>query len=524
MPPPPIPPTFSFRAALAGREPDVLASLFASIDLGVMLTDLEHRTLMVNRRFCELFGVDGCQVVNLDVDEVRQAVRARISDLPHWEQNLKDIYAKPKASQVDVLKLKNPDCMLRRESHPVFDPEGEVIGRLWTFADQTAEARRQEHRTLLHRMSTLFDAEPARVYQGLVRTISSHYDSTCIVSLRQGDIMHFHAIASPVPGVEAMTQNTLDESYCQWCLAQNGPLIIQDARQDENYARVMPAQMGITRYMGVPICDAQGETVGTLCILDHRSDELLTEDDLHFMQLVAMRLTAELERETQIRHLERNLAEMQTQLIQSEKLAVTGQLAATIAHDVRNIVSAMRLDLEDTASPELLDHLDRFGVLCHRLLSYSRPKRLEIASLDLANVLRRTVDLFAKHAEIAGMELVLDVPANTPSVRAIEDRLESLFANLILNAIESTPAGGRLTISVDPPAGQTVRVTFSDTGPGFPEGIEERLRRPFASTRAEGFGLGLYSCGQIMKEIGGSIRLENAAPKGARVTLEFLVG
>lgn len=524
MPPPPLPPSFSFRAALAGREPDVLASLFASIDLGVMLTDLEHRTLMVNRRFCELFGVDGGQVVNLDVDEVRQAVRARIIDLATWEANLKDIYDRPQASQVDALKLKQPDCTLRRETHPVFDPEGEVVGRLWTFADQTAEARRQEHRTLLHRMSTLFDAEPARVYQGLVRTISGHYDSTCIVSLRQGDIMHFHAIASPVPGVEAMTQNTLDESYCQWCLAQNGPLIIQDARQDENYARVMPAQMGITRYMGVPIWDAQGETVGTLCILDHRSDEMLTEDDLQFMQLVAMRLTAELERETQIRDLERSLAEVQTQLIQSEKLAVTGQLAATIAHDVRNIVSAMRLDLEDTASPELLDHLDRFGVLCHRLLSYSRPKKLEIASVDLISVLQRTVDLFAKHAEIAGIKLTLHMPEQIPPVRAIEDRLESLFANLILNAIQSTPAGGQLAIEAAPAQEGRVAVVFADSGPGFPEGIEERLKRPFASSRAEGFGLGLYSCGQIMKEIGGSIRLENGEPNGARVTLEFLVG
>ncbi len=522
MPPPPIPPSFSFRAALAGREPDVLASLFASIYLGVMLTDLEHRTLMVNRRFCELFGVDGGQVVNLDVEEVREAVRARIMDLTTWEENLQDIYTRPKASQIDTLKLKKPECVLRRETHPVFDPDGEVIGRLWTFVDQTAEARRQDHRTLLHRMSTLFDAEPARVYQALVRTISGHYDSTCIVSIRQGDIMHFHAIASPVPGVEAMNQNTLDESYCQWCLAQNGPLIIQDARQDENYARVMPAQMGITRYMGVPIWDAQGETVGTLCILDHRSEELLTNDDLQFMQLVAMRLTAELEREAQIRDLEHNLAEMQTQLIQSEKLAVTGQLAATIAHDVRNIVSAMRLDLEDTASPELLDHLDRFGVLCHRLLSYSRPKKLEVAHLDLLSVLQRTVDLFVKHAEIAGMVLVLEAPTQTPPVRAIEDRLESLFANLILNAIESTPTGGQLTITVHPSAGAKVQVTFADTGPGFPSGIEERLKRPFASTRAEGFGLGLYSCGQIMKEIGGMIRLENGQPGGARVILEFL--
>gem|GEM_PF-4561008 len=81
----------------------MLASLFASIDMGVMLTDLEHRTLMVNRRFCELFGVDGGQVVNLDVEEVREAVRARIIDLATWEANLKDIYDRPQASQVDAL-------------------------------------------------------------------------------------------------------------------------------------------------------------------------------------------------------------------------------------------------------------------------------------------------------------------------------------------------------------------------------------------------------------------------------------
>lgn len=524
MKPPDPQPAFAVRDILAGREPEILASVFASIDVGVMLTDLDHRTLAVNRRFCELFLVDGSQVVNLDVEEVREAVRSRIVDLEGWEANLAEIYAVPEASQVDQLTLTGPPCVLHRETHPVFNADGEVTGRIWTFVDQTLQARREARDALLHQMSTLFDPDPRFVYTGLVRAISAFYDSTCVLSIRNGEIMEFHAISSPVPGVEEMTQNVLSESYCQFCLDQNGPTLIQDARLDPTHAAILPARVGMTRYMGVPILMNRGETRGTLCILDHRSEEILTGEDLRLMQLVAMRLTAELERESQLKHLQRNLEDVQSQLVQSEKLAATGALAATIAHDVRNIVSAMRLDWEGTAPPQILDHLDRFSVLCHRLLSYSHPKTLEVSSVGLAVVLHRVLELFARHAELASVRL--DAAEVDPELRilAAEDRLESLFANLAMNAIQSMSGGGTLRVSAVRLRPGLVQVCFADSGPGFPTNIAERLRRPFRSERAGGFGLGLYSCGQIMREVDGRIALLNGEPHGAVVELEFREG
>lgn len=512
--------TFAVREALAGRELEILASVISTIDIGVMLTELDHTTVAVNRRFCELFGIDGSSVVNEDVEGVRQSVRARIVHLAVWEQNLAEAYADPFRVQVDRLELKNPDCILLRETRPVLNERSEPSGRIWTFIDHTAAARREARDHLLQRMSTLFDRDPRAVYQGLVREISAYYDSTCVLSIRDNTIMHFYAIASPIPGVEEMTQNVLGESYCQFCLASNGPIIIQDARLDPAHSAILPAREGLTRYMGVPLLGADGDALGTLCILDHRSDELLSADDLQLMQLVAMRLTAELEREARLKNLESNLADVQSQLVQSEKLAATGALAATIAHDVRNIVSAMRLDWEGNAPPRTLDHLDRFSVLCHRLLSYSRPKKLEIAHVQVAVVLRRVLDLFARHCQLAGVEVILDVESEEQTIRAIEDRLESLFANLVLNAIQSMPDGGSLSIKVFGSAPGRLMVTFCDSGPGFPENIETRLKKPFRSGRPGGFGLGLYSCRQIMNEVGGSMTLRNA--DGAVVELEFV--
>ena len=213
------------------------------------------------------------------------------------------------------------------------------VARLWTFLDISVEARRRKIRETLAASSAFFDSEPRLVYQHLVDLVGSHYGSLTFLSVLDGDFMRFHAVGGPDGPAKAMEGNQLADSYCQFCLLANTPIIVQDASLDPLYANVLPAKHGLTRYLGVPLVSPTGTSIGTLCVLDSRSNEPFDEEDLRFLEQIAVRISYELDRENQIRSLEGDLKStgealrrMQHKLIQSEKLAVTGMLAASISH------------------------------------------------------------------------------------------------------------------------------------------------------------------------------------------------
>jgi signal transduction histidine kinase len=265
--------------------------------------------------------------------------------------------------------------------------------------------------------------------------------------------------------------------------------------------------------------------------MDARSDEPVEDSDLRFLRLVAMKLSSELERERQLGQLRsdldattQSLEATQRQLVQSEKLAVTGTLSASVAHDIRNILAAVALDLElgadDPAATlaNVRSHLDRFSLLAQRLLSYARPRMTAHASVDLALLLDRVLSLLEGHARIHDVRATLEVRGQVPEVLGEPGQLELLFVNLILNAVQAMPQGGKVTVTL---SAERARVTVSvkDTGTGVPPAVAERLFEPFSSTRPEGFGLGLFSCRRIAEDHGGSIALRTSSARGSTFTV-----
>jgi len=298
-------------------------------------------------------------------------------------------------------------------------------------------------------------------------------------------------------------------------------LIIQDGSKDPRYAGVLPCRLGLTRYAGAPLKTPSGETIGTLCVLDNRSDEPLDDEDLRFMSLVAMRISSELDRETQLKSLRHDLKRTHAQLLQSEKLAVSGTLAASIAHDIRNILSTVSLEIAmgKDQPVETLDavqvQVDRFGLLAHRLLSYARPKEVARDKVDVAQTLERVMELLQSHLKISQINQMFVVPPGLKPVLADTARLDHLFVNLGLNAIQAMKAGGTLGISCVEGKRHVV-ITVCDTGPGIPADRMGTLFEPFNSSRPDGFGLGLYSCQQIARESGGTIEVESEKGVGTK--------
>lgn len=280
----------------------ILRAILAAGDYGVLLTDLEHRSLACNRQFGEIFGVDPTRVVEYGVEELREKVLPLIPDPDDWLARLDEIYADPlRTYEDDQVLLREPVVHIHRFSGPVLDARRELMGRLWTFRDVTVAKRNERRQSLLHDLSAFHDPDPAVVSRRVLETIAEFYQTTAILSIRQGDFLEFRGVAGPPSLLHQVKGNKLKDSYCQFALARLTPVLIQDARVDSDLAKMLPTKAGLTRCLTAPVYGTKGQPVGTICFLDAKSNEPLGDEDVHFISLLAMRLSAELAREQFIR-------------------------------------------------------------------------------------------------------------------------------------------------------------------------------------------------------------------------------
>lgn len=215
-------------------------------------------------------------------------------------------------------------------------------------------------------------------------------------------------------------------------------------------------------------------------------------------------------------------AQMQQQLVQREKLSVVGALAAATAHDIRNIVSSLSLSLSlnqdepERLLQELKHQLDRLSVMAHRLLSYARPRQLVFEQVSLPTLAQRVADLVASQAQVAQVQIQLELSPRLPRIEADPNQLEHMLVNLALNGIKAmTPlGGGTLTIRLHRQR-RAVCIEVRDTGPGIPESLRPHLFEPFATNQNDGFGLGLFSVKRTVEMHHGQIKVHSVAGQGA---------
>ncbi len=235
-----------------------------------------------------------------------------------------------------------------------------------------------------------------------------------------------------------------------------------------------------------------------------------------------------------LRSVGRELQSARKEVIQSERLAAVGELAAGVAHELRNPLTSVKLLLQHAARQPvgsrieddqlnlILEEVRRMETTIQGLLDFSRTPSLNHIQHDLRETLQRSLNLADGRVRQAGLQL-RTLLSDTPLwVNGDAEQLNQVFVNLLLNAIEATPAGGLINVSASAlPESGMIRVSVSDTGPGIAPEIMGRLFEPFATTRAKGTGLGLPICHRIVTEHKGSITVENMEQGGARLIVEL---
>jgi signal transduction histidine kinase len=230
-----------------------------------------------------------------------------------------------------------------------------------------------------------------------------------------------------------------------------------------------------------------------------------------------------------LRRVTRDLHHARREVLRSERLAAVGELAAGVAHDLRNPLTSVKLLLQHAASQPrgapfaesklrlILEEIARMEHTIQSLLDFSRPPALRRVRHDVRETLHRALNLVDGRARQQGVSLATALNNGPLTVDADPEQLHQVFVNLLINAIEAMPGGGQLLVAAESAGGDPpeVQVRLHDTGPGLPDEILDRLFEPFATTKDRGTGLGLAVSRRIVEEHGGSIEGANDPQGGA---------
>lgn len=228
---------------------------------------------------------------------------------------------------------------------------------------------------------------------------------------------------------------------------------------------------------------------------------------------------------------------MDERMRQMSQLAAVGHLAANVAHEIRNPLSAIKTAAQflssEYGSEELIaqfagiidEECDRLGKVATDFLTYARPTEPDLRRVSLIAVVESALAAAAPEMAQRSITMEWQPPRGLPRVWADPDAMRQVLVNLLLNAAQAIVQDGQVTVAVnvarDAPGGRSVEVVVSDTGPGIPPGQIERIWTPFFSTKTKGTGLGLSIVRKTVEAHGGQIWAESGRPGGASFHLRL---
>jgi signal transduction histidine kinase len=219
----------------------------------------------------------------------------------------------------------------------------------------------------------------------------------------------------------------------------------------------------------------------------------------------------------------------QAQMVQAAKLAAIGELAAGIAHEIKNPLQVLMLHLELVQSgrplPNWIDmfskQLKRLSDITLRLMNFSRNASEEVATepIDVNRAMEDIVMMVQHEFEGNGITMDLSFAKDLPAVGGNANYLQQVFLNLLINARDAMPGGGTISVATGT-TGFHVSIRIADTGCGIPEELREKIFKPFFSTKGDkGTGLGLAICSKIVAQHKGELRVESEVGKGTVFTI-----
>lgn len=222
------------------------------------------------------------------------------------------------------------------------------------------------------------------------------------------------------------------------------------------------------------------------------------------------------------------------QLIESESLAVVGEMGSAVAHGLRNPLSSIRSSAElallsplpeqpRECAEDIVAQVDRLEGWVRQLLTYAKPAYANLESVDVNEVLRESVENFSRDLERRRIAVGWQLGENLPAVRGDAAILVQLIGSLIANAMEAMESGGEIMVSSRIARKGFVLAEIRDNGPGIAADDMSRVFKPFFTSKPKGLGLGLPLLRRVIGRLGGSVELDSSPKDGTAVRLQIPV-
>jgi len=302
---------------------------------------------------------------------------------------------------------------------------------------------------------------------------------------------------------------------------------IQAAKRQVTYTTLIIAASGILMVVIIGALIARNITAPIQSLVDFTQKvgagnlelqaEISTSDEIGELASAFNEMTHEL------RH-------YRNELVNAERLATAGKMAATFAHEIRNPLSSIKMLLQllkkkikPTEQSEkyidsIIEEINRVDMIVDGMMDFARPTELKIQSSDINDLINSVLEIMGanlKHQKIRLEKNLSQVPI---SIEADPDKLKQVFMNIALNAMQAMPKGGELTVSTRQ-INSTVEIKFSDTGVGISEDNQKLVFQPFFTTKASGTGLGLANAKRIIEQHNGTISIKSQVRVGTNVVI-----
>lgn len=429
-------------------------------------------------------------------------------------------------------------------------------------------------REMLERLG--FEIESANKVASILASWSYSLDEklekTLLVTLSQisadkGSVMllddkeeHLVVRASTNKKILGYKSKISDSGIANEVVREGKPLFIENINEDPRFKnlsryafkREKNGEYKYSALLSLPL-KIKDKVIGVLNVTDKAGGVPFEKDDQEILQSFIDRIVIQIENAQLNENLERKveertqeLRETHKKLLQAEKVASIGKLAANVAHEINNPVAAINLKIhlliktQEELKKMLSDHkelsdkihktiegfdiikrnTDRIAYIVKGLLHYARKPEDEMKRVDINQVLENFIEFIERQGTLQKINIMKDFSSHGSKVLAISNQLEQVFLNLITNARDAMPDGGNITVTTKP-ENRYVEISIADTGHGIPEEKLDKIFEPFFTTKeiGKGTGLGLSVCKEIVESHGGEISVKSQVGKGT----EFII-
>ena len=332
-----------------------------------------------------------------------------------------------------------------------------------------------------------------------------------------------------------MTQR---DRLAKWLLTNETALVVETDQGVMSYLSATEREIleNLDTRVCVPML-ALNRLTGIMLLSSTQKDWGMSEEDLNLLMMLLTQASIAFESA----YLSQFQRDRMRRLYRAERLATVGQLAASVAHEIRNPMTAIRSTIQyllrefDDRNPKrdlaqgVIAEVDRIDRIVDGLLSLTRRAEFTPSKISLAQLIGQTLLLIRTQAQEQSIEILCEESPQEAYVMADAAQLKQLALNLVMNAMQAMPDGGRLQIDLNvrsqalglPGEKDWAVISITDTGCGIPPETLDRVFDPFFTTKPRGTGLGLSTCYAIVKQHNGDIEISSQENKGTTVNVRL---